>query len=70
MPSSSRRGSYVSANNSSQSSIESNANSQSTHCNSQSVNDSNGTDYDALYSATLFPDSTATNSINSNINNR
>ena len=70
MPSSSRRGSYTSGHNSSQSSIESNANSQSTHCNSQSMNDSNGTDYDALFSATLYLDSTAASTTSNSISTR
>ena len=65
MPSSSRRGSYTSGNNSSQSSIDSNANSQSTHGGlSQGVNDSTGAEYDALFSATLFLDRTIVNSNN------
>lgn len=56
MPSSSRRGSYTSGNNSSHSSIDSTGLSQSTHSQSQSRNNSTGGEYDTLYGATLYLD--------------
>lgn len=56
MPSSSRRGSYTSGNNSSHSSIDSTGLSQSTHSQSQSRNNSNGGEYDTMYGATLYLD--------------